>query len=162
MSKVTDLHKGWDTFIAQRQAIMREIVRLFLDFASKNGVEAKSENFEHWEKNEVKNKNLKMLIQIQKYFGTAFWLYRAGSRSNHYKLTRAGMRVFSGLFHINGNHNYSSIELYDDYLMTSMEKKNPELFEHFKTIMYTNLKNEPYCSESHDARHEEANKRAQN
>ena len=59
MSKVTDLHKGWDTFIAQRQAIMREIVRLFLDFASKNGVEAKSENFEHWEKNEVKNENLK-------------------------------------------------------------------------------------------------------
>ena len=28
--------------------------------------------------------------------------------------------------------------------------------------MVTNLKREPFCSESHDARHEEANKRAQN
>ena len=28
--------------------------------------------------------------------------------------------------------------------------------------MVTNLKKEPFCSESHDARHEEANKNAQN
>ena len=52
--------------------------------------------------------------------------------------------------------------LYDDYLMTSMEQKNPELVQHFLTRMVTNLKREPFCSESHDARHEEANKRAQN
>ena len=89
-------------------------------------------------------------------------MYRAGTRSNHYKITRAGIRVFSGLLHINGNHNYSIIELYDDYLMTSMEKRNPDLFQHFLTRMVTNLNEEPYCSESHDARHEEANKRAQN
>ena len=91
-------------------------------------------------KTEIKNENLKVLIQIQKYFGTAIWLYRAGTRSNHFKLYRAAIRVFSGLFHINGNHNYSIIELYDDYLMTSMEVKDPELFEHFKTRMVTNLK----------------------
>ena len=70
--------------------------------------------------------------------------------------------MFAGLFHINGNLNYSVIELYDDYLMTTMEKNNPELFNHFYTRMVTNLKNVAYCSESHDARHEEANKQAQN
>ena len=160
--KVTDLHKGWDTFMSQRFAILREIARLFLKYSEKNGIEANSENFEVWEKTVVKNENLKVLIQIQKYFGTSIWLYRAGTRSNHFKLSRAGSRVFSGLFHINGNHNYSLIELYDDYLMTSMEMKDPELFEHFKTRMVTNLKKEPFCSESHDARHEEANKNAQN
>ena len=162
MSKVTDLHKGWDAFIAQRNAVIREIVKAFLEFATKKGIKANSDTFEEWEKNEVKNENLKLMIQIQRYFGTALWMYRAGSRANYFKLSRAGMRVFSGLFHINGNHNYSSIELYDDYLMTSMECKNPELFEHFRTQMVTNLKKKPFCSESHDARHEEANKRAQN
>ena len=91
-----------------------------------------------------------MMIQIQKYFGTSLWMYRAGTRSNHFKISRTGMRVFSGLFHINGNHNYSQIELYDDYLMSTMEQKNPELFDPFLTRMVTNLKNEPYCSESHD------------
>ena len=161
-SKVTDMHKGWDTFMAQRNAMLREFAKIFLDYASKNGVEATSENFEEWERTVLKNKKLKMLIQIQKYFGTSLWLYRAGTRSNHFKLSRAGIRVFAGLFHINGNHNYSIIELYDDYLMTSMEQKNPELFQHFLTRMVTNLKREPFCSESHDARHEEANKRAQN
>ena len=160
--KVTDLHKGWDTFMSQRLAILREIARLFLKYAEKNSIEANADNFEVWEKTEIKNENLKVLIQIQKYFGTAVWLYRAGTRSNHFKLYRAAIRVFSGLFHINGNHNYSLIELYDDYLMTSMEIKDPELFEHFKTRMVTNLKKEPFCSESHDARHEEANKNAQN
>ena len=54
-SKVTDLHKGWDTFIAQRNAILREIVKHFLAYTAKKGVEANSENFEKWEKTEVKN-----------------------------------------------------------------------------------------------------------
>ena len=160
-AKVTDMHKGWDTFMSQRFAILREIVKLFVDHASRTGIEANSESFEVWEKN-IKNDNLRLVIQLQKYFGTGLWLYRAGTRSNHYKITRAGIRVFSGLFHINGNLNYSVIELYDDYMMTSMEKKNPDLFNHFYTRMVTNLNNEEYCSESHDARHEEANKRAQN
>ena len=161
-SKVTDMHKGWDTFIAQRNAMMREFAKLFLDYATEHGIEASSENFEEWEKTVVKNKKLKMLIQIQKYFGTSLWMYRAGTRSNHLKLSRAGIRIFSGLFHINGNHNYSIIELYDEYVMSSMEQKNPELFQHFSTRLVTNLKNEEYCSQSHDARHEEANKQAQN
>ena len=57
---------------------------------------------------------LKIIIQIQKYFGTSIWLYRAGIRANYHKLYRAAIRVFSGLFHINGNLHYSAIEVFDD------------------------------------------------
>ena len=161
-AKVTDMHKGWDTFISQHLAIFREVAKLFVNYCIEMDIDANADTFEAWENNVVKNPNVKMMIHIQKYFGTGIWLYRAGTRSNDYKLIRAGIRVFAGLFHINGNLNYSVIELYDDYLMTAMEKNNPELFNHFYTRMVTNLKNVAYCSESHDARHEEANKRAQN
>ena len=102
------------------------------------------------------------MIEIQKYFGTSLWLYRAGQRANHFKLCRAGMRVFSGLFHINGNLHYSAIEVVDDYLMTSLEDNNQELFNHLITRLCTNLKREPFTAQSHDARHEESNKLAQN
>ena len=101
-------------------------------------------------------------MEIQKYFGTSLWLYRAGMRANYHKLYRAGIRVFSGLFHINGNLHYSAIEVFDDYLMTSLESKNIELFEHITKRLRTNIKREPYCAQSHDARHEESNKQAQN
>ena len=101
-------------------------------------------------------------MEIQKYFGTSIWLYCAGMRSNYHKLYRAGIRVFAGLFHINGNLHYSAIEVFDDYLMTSLKHKNTELFEHVIKILCTNVKEEPYCAQSHDARHEESNKLAQN
>ena len=72
------------------------------------------------------------------------------------------MRVFSGLFHINGNLHYSVIEMFDDYLMTSLEVKNNELFEYLTSRLCTNLNGEKFCAQSHDARHEESNKQAQN
>ena len=72
------------------------------------------------------------------------------------------MKVFSGLFHINGNLHYSTIEVFDDYLMASPELNNQELFDHMITRLCTNTKQEVYCAQSHDARHEESNKLAQN
>ena len=105
---------------------------------------------------------MKLMIEIQKYFGTSLWLYRAGQRANYYKLSRAGMRVFAGLFHINGNLHYSSIEVFDDYLMTSLDNNDQELYNHLVTRLCTNLKSEPFTAQSHDARHEESNKLAQN
>ena len=43
------------------------------------------------------------------------------------------MRIFSGLFHINGNLNNSVIELFEDYMLSTMEKKNKELYDHLST-----------------------------
>ena len=160
--KVQDMHKSWDTFHTVRDAVVREVVKLFVDFTDKNSIVASAETFESWLEEKVKNPNIKLLVEIQKYFGTSIWLYRAGMRANYHKLYRAGIRVFAGLFHINGNLHYSAIEVFDDYLMTSLEHKNTELFEHVIKRLCTNVKEEPYCAQSHDARHEESNKLAQN
>ena len=46
--------------------------------------------------------------------------------------------------------------------MTSLERKDRELFNHLVTRLCTNIKNEPFTAQSHDARHEESNKLAQN
>ena len=46
--------------------------------------------------------------------------------------------------------------------MTYLESKNIELFEPITKRLCTNIKKEPYCAQSHDARHEESNKQAQN
>jgi hypothetical protein len=85
-------------------------------------------------------------MEIQKYFGTSIWLNSAGMRANYHKLYRAGIRVFAGLFHIKSNLHYSEIEVFDDYLMTSLEHKNTELFEHVIKRLSTNVKEEPYCA----------------
>ena len=160
--KVQDIHKSWDTFMTTRDATIKEVVKAYIDFANEHNVDATADNFESWLKNEVKNPNIKLQMEIQKYFGTSVWLYRAGVRANYHKLYRAAIRVFSGLFHVNGNLHYSAIEAFDDYLMTSMEMKDEELFNHLTPRLCTNTKQEPYCAQSHDARHEESNKQAQN
>ena len=43
-----------------------------------------------------------------------------------------------------------------------MKTYNTELYEHMQTRLFTNVTGVPYCSQLHDARHEEANKKAQN
>ena len=121
-----------------------------------------SKAFDDWVKNNVKDESYKVNLEIDKYFGTSIWLVRAGHRANYFKLYRAGMRIFSGLFHINGNLNYSVIELYEDYLFTMMEFHNPGLFDHFSTRLCSNLNKVPLNSQPQDARHEEMNKQAQN
>ena len=101
-------------------------------------------------------------VEIDKMFGTALWLCHAGQRANHWKSYRAAVKIFSGLFHVNGNSFYSIIDVYDEYLLTMMKTYNSNLYEHLQTRLFTNMTGVPYCSQSHDARHEEANKRAQN
>ena len=160
--KVQDMHKSWDTFNTTSDALTKPGVKLFVEHTEENDIDANAENFETWLEKDVKNQNLKLMMTIQMYFGTSLWLYHAGQRANYFKLYRAAMRVFAGLFHINGNLNYSAIEVFDDYLMTSLEIKDEELFNHLKTRLCTNLKERPFCAQSHDARHEESNKLAQN
>ena len=46
--------------------------------------------------------------------------------------------------------------------MTSLELKNEELYHHLQSRLCTNVKQKPFCAQSHDARHEESNKLAQN
>ena len=160
--KVQDLHKAFDTFIARRKAKLLEYVRPFVIDCIKKKTIPSSKAFDDWVTNNVKDESYKVNLEIDKYFGTSIWLVRAGHRANYFKLYRAGMRIFSGLFHINGNLNYSVIELYEDYLFSMMELHNPGLFDHFSTRLCSNLNKVPLNSQPQDARHEEMNKQAQN
>ena len=58
--------------------------------------------------------------------------------------------------------NYSVIELFADYLMSTMETDNNELFSHISKRLCSNINKIPLNSQPQDARHEEMNKQAQN
>ena len=160
--KVQELHKCMDTYNARRPAKLKEYARTFVLWSRKNDVSPNAEQFEKWLQTKVQNESFKINVEIDKMFGTALWLCHAGQRANHWKIYRAALKVFSGLFHINGNSFYSIIDVYDEYLMSMMKTHNSDLYEHLQTRLYTNMTGVPYCSQSHDARHEEANKKGQN
>ena len=109
------MHKSWDTFLTVRDALIKEIIKLFLDFVAEHDIDDSANNFEIWLDTQVKSPIIKLVMEIQKYFGTSIWLYRAGTRANYFKICRAAMKVFSGLFHINGNLHYSTIKVFDDF-----------------------------------------------
>ena len=154
--------KCMDTYNARRPAKLREYARTFVIWCRENDVDPNASQFETWLQKNVKDESFKLNVSIDKIFGTALWLCHAGQRANYWKLYRAAIKLFSGLFHVNGNSFYSIIEVYDDYLLTMMKSHNVDLYDHLKTRLYTNLTRVPYCSQSHDARHEEANKKGQN
>ena len=114
--KVQEMHKCLDTFNARRFAKIREYARKYVQSVKNKGKEEvlTAENFENWLKSEVKSKNFKLNVEIDKMYGTSLWLCLAAQRANYWKLFRAAVRVFSGLFHSNGNSFYSVIEIYDD------------------------------------------------
>jgi hypothetical protein len=68
-----------------------------------------SKAFDDWVINNVKFESYKVNLEIDKYFGKSIWLVRAGHHTNYFNLYGAGIRIFSGLFHINRNLNYSVI-----------------------------------------------------
>ena len=133
-----------DTFSARRTAKLREYVRKFLHYAHAAKIAPTAYNFEEWVNTTVKNKNFKLQVNIDKYYGTSLWLCYASQRANYWKLHKAAVRVFSGLFHSNGNCNYSVIETYDEYVMRCMHRNNPQLYEHLVTRFFTNLTGKPY------------------
>ena len=70
--------------------------------------------------------------------------------------------MFCGLFHINGNPNYSQIELFDRYLINLCRLKRPLVAQNLEKNEGTNLTNLPYAAQKNDARHEEYNQKGQN
>ena len=44
--KVQDMHKSWD--ITVRDAIIKEVIKIFIDFSDENNIDASSANFESW------------------------------------------------------------------------------------------------------------------
>ena len=80
----------------------------FVKFCKENNLEASEEEFQNFVTN-AKDPNYKLAVQIESIYGTAIWVHHAGTRAKYPKLTKAASKVFSGLFHINNNPNYSKI-----------------------------------------------------
>ena len=144
--KVQDMHKCSDTFNARRFAKIREYARGYVKSIKNKDELPSADKFEKWLKNDVKSNNFKLNVEIDKLYGTSLWLCLAAQRANYWKLFKASVRVFSGLFHINGNSFYSVIEIYDEYLMKKMEVGNQTLHDHLVKRFFTNLTGVPYCA----------------
>ena len=85
-------------------------------------------------------------------------MYHAAARANYPKLSNAAINVYSGLFHINRNPNYSQIELFDRYLVNLAKKKQPTIAKNLEK----NLTDLSFATQKIGAQHEEYNKKGQN
>ena len=133
-----------------------------IKYCRENNLQTSAEGFEDWMNTMVKDPNFKLAVLIESIFGSALWLYHAGSRANNFTLTNAAITVFCPLFHVMGNRNYSVIELYDLYVGRLCREKEPELAANLEKNTGVNLTNLPFASQPLDARHEEINQKGQN
>lgn len=115
-----------------------------------------------WKKFNVKSEKYNLIFQIEKEYGTSFWLYQAALRANNEHMSEIAKKKFSPLFHINRNPNYSKMDIHSDYLTASCKAKASNLHEYLKLRKNTNFTKEKFSAEPHDKRHEEFNKRGVN
>ena len=155
--KVTDYRKR-----TARKAKIRELVTPYVKYSKEKNLEISVEAFLLWKKFLVDNENYETVFQIEKYYGTSFFLFHAGLRANNFKLVTIAKKIFSPLFHINRHPNYSVMDIHTDYLESTLAKKAPELDKYLSVRRCSNFKAQPYASEPHDERHEEFNKRGLN
>ena len=155
--KVADFHKSWDTFLASHEAKTLELCYPFVKHALKQGIPVTIQNYNRWKNWFVKSETYNLVYDIESYFGTCVWMF-----ANNYDMALVSRRLFSGLFHINNNPNYSVIDIHYDYLMTMCMKNAPELFEYLKIRKCTNFTGDLFNFQPHDARHEEYNKLGMN
>ena len=120
--KVVDFHKSWDTCQASRQAKCLELAYPFVKHAKVEGIPVTMQNFYRWKDWLVNSETYNMVYDIESYFGTCLWMFQAAVRANNYDMAVTARRLFSGLFHINNNPNYSVIDIHYDYLMTVCQK----------------------------------------
>ena len=162
LKKVSDFHKSTDIFLASRVAKICELLVPYVQYCNNLEINPSAIGFEEWMETVVKDKNVKLAVQIESLYGTCIWLYHAAARANYPKLSNAAINVFCGLFHINGNPNYSQIELFDRYLINLCRLKRPLVAQNLEKNEGTNLTNLPYAAQKIDARHEEYNQKGQN
>ena len=162
LKKVSDFHKSGDIFAANQSAKIRELLIPYVKLCKSSGSEPSQKGFQDWINEEVQDPNFKLAVTIESFYGTSLWLFHAGVRANNPKLTIAARRVFSGLFHIMGNRNYSQIEVFDEHLVRKCEESAADLADDLKANAGTNLTGEPYSAQQNDAQQEELNKKGQN
>ena len=160
--KVTDFRKSLDTYRAARAAKLRELVTPYVKYAKETNLKMDVNSFLLWKKFLVQSKTYETIFQIEKYFGTSFLLFHSSLRANNFQLATIAKKIFSPLFHINRHPNYSIMDIHTDYVEEKLSKCVPELKKYLDMRKCSNFSKKPYCSEPHDERHEEFNKRGLN
>ena len=160
--KVTDYRTSLDTQRTARTAKVRELVTPYVKYSKEKNLLISVQAFLLWKKILVENDNYETVFQIEKYFGTSFFLFHAGLRANNLKLLTIAKKIFSPLFYINRHPNYSVMDIHTAYLENTLAIKAPELEKYVNVRRCSNFKAQPYANEPHDERHKEFNKRGLN
>ena len=153
----TNLRKVLDCVRAAREARKREMVLPFIKQCLEEETEISLENFFLWLKN-VKDQTYRTVYNLESKFGTALSLFHASMRANNLALLKVSKRFLSPLFHVNGNHMYSPMDIHQDYLFEMMEQQVPDLNSYMEDKYFINFSGKDYHASPHDERHEEFNK----
>ena len=162
VSKVTNFRKVWDVVRSVRLSRMREMVLAYVKWGKLNHFPLSVKDYYAWKDVYVKSETFNAVFELEKWYGTSLILYISAMRSNNDNVLQSAKKVISPLLHLNGNFNYSVIDVYTDYQDKKLEICAKPLHEYIKTRKFTNKTGLPYCYSPHDERHEEYNKRGLN
>ena len=160
--KVKDFHKSVDTFRISHEAKLRELAYPFVKYAKVSNIPRNIDSYYIWKSFFVTDQNYHLVHDIEETYGTGFSLYFSSLRANNFELSESAKKVFSPLFHINNNSNYSIMDIHTDYTDLKCLKSVPELHEYLANRKSTNITGDPFNAEPYDERHEEYNKRGLN
>jgi hypothetical protein len=127
--KVTDFRKSLDTCRTAHEAKLRELVTPFVKFARENDLPIDAKAYYAWKTSYVRCEKYESVFQIEKYFGTSFFLYHAALRANNAKLVNIAKKFFSPLFHVNQHPNYAVMDIHVDYLENTLAERTIWMLE---------------------------------
>ena len=74
-------------------------------------LEIDTEGFLTWKTEHSKSDNFDLIFEIEKYFGTSLQLILSSLRANNEEVLQSSKTVFSSIFHVMNNQNYSMMDI---------------------------------------------------
>ena len=157
-SKGVDFRKTFDLLRQARSAKLRELLNPYVQECLDRNVQPNVAGFLSWTENTSLSENYKLILNIERVFGTSLILFLSSMRANNSQTLEASKKQFSSLFHVMNNRNYAVMDVQCEYLEKLMKQCAPQLSEYMATRKCNNLSKRPYSFEPLDERHEEFNK----
>ena len=154
--------QSFDLIRQARSANIREMLYPYIQHCLAEHLEIDTEGFLTWKTEHSKSDNFDLIFEIEKYFGTSLQLILSSLRANNEEVLQSSKTVFSSIFHVMNNQNYSMMDIQTEYQDRLMKKKVPGLSEYLSTRKCNNKTGKPYSAEPLDERHEEFNRRGLN
>ena len=159
---VTNFRQSFDLLRQARSANIREMLYPYIQHCLTENLEIDAEGFLTWKEEHSRSENYNLIFEIEKYFVTSLLMMLSSLRANNESVLQTSKRMFSPLFHVMNNRNYSVMDIQTEYQDRLMEKKAPALSEYLSTRKCTNKTGRTHSAEPLDERHEEFNKRGLN